>query len=185
MVQQLYMMHLLSKENKKIAYYTDKEHTTLWNYSANSSITLYGQYEDHTHSYNEYMLYDNKIYRQCDCGYFDKKLYIEVSENITINSLNENIKVINELGIEANEYQINYKKLSEGGTWIEYNGIPNEIGEFKVELTFNELTISNEFTITDNIKTPNTYDGILNTILLGILVLIGLLSVTNLVIKKI
>ena len=177
--KELYKMHLIGEDGKKLSYYTAKEMTdvSLWNLTPSANITIYSKFVDHNHTFSGNLdAHGHGIYETCDlCGYFGKKLEIDIKEEIFDNEANKAAKTINELNINSNDYTISYMKRNNDGTWSNHEGVPTRIGQYKVVLTYNNLVAEKIYAIAEGpIEIPNTFDKIGNMICMLILGLFGL-----------
>lgn len=179
--KELYMLHLIGKDGYKLAYYTDSNMTTEWNRTITGNATIYAKWVEHAHVYNNNLVvYENVIYDQCECGYLGKKLALLVDSEMTIGELKE-VQIINELGIKESDYTVSYMILNSDGTYTKLDGAPNKVGNYKVVLTYNNLSIEEVYSIIEN--TPNTFDSLFNYIIMFIGGIIGL-GITTFVVLK-
>lgn len=177
--KELYMMHLIGEDDKKLSYYTasDMTETTAWNLTPTGNATIYSKFVDHTHAYSGNLdAHEHGIYESCDlCGYFGKKLEIDIKDEILDNEADKAANVINELNVNSNDYTISYMKKNNDGTWSNHEGVPSKIGEYKVVLTYNNLVAEKVYAIAEApIEIPNTIDNIGSLILMLISSIIGL-----------
>ena len=177
--KELYMMHLIGADDKKLSYYTaaDMTETTAWDLKPTANATIYSKFVDHTHTYSGSLVaHGHGIYESCDlCGYFGKKLELSIKDEILDNEANTAAKIINELGISENDYIVSYMKKNSDGTWSNHEGVPSKIGQYKVLLTYNNLVAEKIYAIAEGpIEIPNTFDKIGNMICMLILGLFGL-----------
>ena len=177
--KELYMMHLIGADDKKLSYYTaaDMTETTAWDLKPTANATIYSKFVDHNHTFSGNLdAHGHGIYETCDlCGYFGKKLEIDIKEEIFDNEANKAAKTINELNINSNDYTISYMKRNNDGTWSNHEGVPTRIGQYKVVLTYNNLVAEKIYAIAEGpIEIPNTFDKIGNMICMLILGLFGL-----------
>ena len=186
--KELYMMHLIGKDEKKLSYYTaaDMTETTAWNLTPTANAKIYSKFVDHTHAYSGNLVaHGHGIYESCDlCGYFGKKLEIDIKDEILDNEADKAAKTINELGINNNDFIISYMRKNSDGSWSNHEGVPSKIGQYKVVLTYNNLVAEKTYAIAEApIEIPNTIDNIGSLILMIIFGLIGLGTVTGLFLK--
>lgn len=177
--KELYMMHLIGADDKKLSYYTaaDMTETTAWDLKPTANATIYSKFVDHTHTYSGSLVaHGHGIYESCDlCGYFGKKLELSIKDEILDNETNKAAKIINELGIKDSDYIVSYMKKNSDGTWSNHEGVPSKIGQYKVLLTYNNLVAEKIYAIAEGpIEIPNTFDKIGNMICMLILGLFGL-----------
>lgn len=186
--KELYMMHLIGKDEKKLSYYTaaDMTETTAWNLTPTANAKIYSKFVDHTHAYSGNLVaHGHGIYESCDlCGYFGKKLEIDIKDEILDNEADKAAKTINELGINNNDFIISYMRKNSDGSWSNHEGVPSKIGQYKVVLTYNNLVAEKTYAIAEApIEIPNTIDNIGSLILMIIVGLIGLGTVTGVFLK--
>ena len=179
----IYLNHLLSEENHKLVLYTDSSYTNLWNFEVNGDMTLYGRWEEHTHSFNDYVVYENALYEQCDCGYLGKKLDLVAPDNLYENSNKKEVSIINELGIDENKIKLTYKKLV-NNKWTDIEDIPSSVGNYKAVLTYENYEIEEEFTILKREVNPNTIDNITGMIISLIISICFIIIPVNLLKKR-
>ena len=177
--KELYMMHLIGKDEKKLSYYTaaDMTETTAWNLTPTANAKIYSKFVDHIHAYSGNLVaHGHGIYESCDlCGYFGKKLEIDIKDEILDNEADKAANVINELNVNSNDYTISYMKKNNDGTWSNHEGVPSKIGQYKVVLTYNNLVAEKVYAIAEApIEIPNTIDNIGSLILMLISSIIGL-----------
>ena len=139
-------MHLQKqKEGYTMKLYTDANYTTPWDYKSTNSMTLYGRWEEHTHEFDgTLILENNKIYEQCILGHFGKELSLSSPTENTYNGKEIPITVNN--GLNAKDYKVVYY-TKDNNDWKEINTIPIEAGNYKAVLTYNNLEISQEYSI--------------------------------------
>ena len=177
--KELYMMHLIGADDKKLSYYTaaDMTETTAWNLTPTGNATIYSKFVDHTHAYSGNLdAHEHGIYESCDlCGYFGKKLEIDIKDEILDNEADKAAKIINELGIKDSDYIVSYMKKNSDDSWSNHEGVPSKVGQYKVVLTYNNLVAEKTYVIAEGpVNIPNTFDGIGNLVLMVILSVIGL-----------
>ena len=173
------MMHLIGADDKKLSYYTaaDMTETTAWNLTPTGNATIYSKFVDHTHAYSGNLdAHEHGIYESCDlCGYFGKKLEIDIKDEILDNESDKAAKIINELGIKDSDYIVSYMKKNSDDSWSNHEGVPSKVGQYKVVLTYNNLVAEKTYVIAEGpVNIPNTFDGIGNLVLMVILSVIGL-----------
>ncbi len=170
----LYNMHFIGKDDYKLEYYTDSSYTTPWTYQTTTKITLYAKWVEHTHKSDKvFILHENAIYEQCECGYNMNELSLHEPKNLHYNKQQKPVEVLNGTSIKSSDYKITYEVLQKSGTYVELDGIPTDLGIYKATLTYNGMSISQEYEIIEN---PNTAD--INTYLLisiALVLIIGLI----------
>ena len=94
-------------------------------------------------------------------------------------------KIINELGVNESDYVVSYMIKNNDGTWSNYEGTPNKIGNYKVVLTYKGASIEKEYKIVATpVQIPNTIDNISSLIIMFISGIIGLIVVIGVSIKS-
>lgn len=177
--KELYMMHLVGEDGKKLSFYTasDMTETTAWNLTPTANATIYSKFVDHIHAYSGNLVaHEHGIYESCDlCGYFGKKLEIDIKDEMLDNEANKAANIINELNVNSNSYTVSYMKKNNDSTWSNHEGVPSRIGQYKVVLTYNNLVAEKVYAIAESpIEIPNTIDNIGSLILMLISSIIGL-----------
>ncbi len=157
--KELYDLHHIGKDGYKLEYYTDSTFTTLWGHSVSSKTTLYAKWVEHTHTGDKsYVLYDNAIYEQCECGYFVNKLVLANPENLYYDGKDKPVVVINEIGVKETDYEIEYFMLQSDNTYKKVNTVPKELGKYKAVLKYSNMEIETEYEIVNQITNPETGD---------------------------
>ena len=174
--KQLFAMHSLSREDAKLVYYTDSNYTTLWNYTASANTTLYAKWEEHTHVYNgNLVVVDNVIYDQCDCGHLGKKISLISPKNPHYTGKEIGIVINDELKLDG--YTIKYQVLDKNGNYVDIEGVPVKVGDYKAIFTYNDLVIEQEYSILEEVVNPST--GLSNPYLI-----LGLILISSLIFIK-
>ena len=187
--KEFFMEHFISSDGYVLEYYTDSSFTTPWDYTAavsTNKVRIYGKWIEHTHNYTNggYSL-NNSIHGQCECGHLGKRLSIDIKDELYDSDIDKEAKIINELGVDENDYVVSYMMKNNDGTWSNYEGIPNKIGDYKVILTYKDASIEKEYRIIETpIKVPATVDNIGSSIIMFISSIIGLVVVIGILIKS-
>ena len=143
--KELFLKHNIGKPNGKIVFYEDNKYTKPWTYTTSANVRIYARIEEHTHtSDNSMIVLNNVIYDQCECGYLNKKLSLSVPKNNSYTGKEIPISVTNT--INAKDYKVVYY-TKDNNDWKEINTIPIEAGNYKAVLTYNNLEISQEYSI--------------------------------------
>lgn len=155
--KEFFMEHFISEDGYMLKYYTDSSYTTEWDYTASittNKANLYGKWVEHTHTYDgSTILYENAIYEQCECGYLGKSLTLSAPSDLAENDKEKPIVVHDEIGINSADYTITYQVMKDG-KWEDYNGVPVNAGTYKAILTYNNMSIEEEYTIAERIGKP-------------------------------
>lgn len=115
---ELYLATFIEKDDYAIKYYTDSSYTTKWDYTVTKNMTIYGNWEEHTHEYvGNLILYNNVIYDQCGCGKLGKSLALAVPDNLIYIGKEIGIKVNNEIGLTS--YTVTYQYLDKEGNFVD------------------------------------------------------------------
>lgn len=170
--KEFFLKHLLSEDGYELKLYKDAAFTTEWDYVVSSndldninSVNLYGKWVQHEHTYDgSLVLFKNKIYEQCECGFLGKVLSLDVPEKLIYTGNKIEIIVNNEIGISDRDYKIEYF-IEKNGKWenVEY---PINVGKYKALLTYKDMTIEQIYSISEKpiinipIEIPNTLDNI-------------------------
>lgn len=183
--EEFFLEHLIQENDHKLVYYTDKAYTTPWNYEVTGSMTIYGRWETHKHEFDKYTIFEDSIYKQCECGALAEKITIETRMNLTEDSEEKEAIVINEITQNEEDYQVKYLMKNKNGKWVEHEGTPSKSGTYKVQLTYNNMTIEKEYEIAKSkLINPNTSDGIIKSIVMTIVASLGLIIVVIIGKKK-
>ena len=187
--REFFMEHFISEEGYELKYYTDSACTHEWDYTSSvttNKVKLYGKWVEHTHNYaNGGYSLNNSIHGQCECGYLGKRLSIDIKDELYDSDIDKEAKIINELGLDENDYVVSYMMKNNDGTWSNYEGIPNKIGDYKVILTYKDASIEKEYRIIETpIEIPATVDNIGSSIIMFISGIIGLVVVIGILIKS-
>ena len=143
--KEIFMFLKNQKEEYTMKLYTDNKYTTPWDYTSTKSMTVYGRWEEHTHEFDgTLILENNKIYEQCILGHFGKELSLSAPKNNEYTGKEIPITVNN--GLNAKDYKVVYY-VKDNNDWKEINTIPIEAGNYKAVLTYNNLEISQEYSI--------------------------------------
>ena len=172
--KELFMMHLVGKEDAKLAYYTDAAFTTEWNYTATANMSVYAKFVEHEHAYDgSLVLHDNAIHEQCSCGYLGKKLSLSVPSDLYYSGNKIEIVVDNELNLEG--YTVSYQAMDKDGNFVDMEGVPTKIGTYKAILTYDDMSISSEYSIIEKPVNPST--GIITPyIICGLITIVGVVG---------
>ena len=156
--QEFFMEHFISEDGYELKLYTDNTYTTEWDYTASVStnkVRIYGKWVEHTHTYDgSTVLYENAIYEQCECGYLGKSLTLSEPSDLVENDEEKTIVVNDEIGIDSKDYSIVYQIMNKDGVWEDYDGVPVKEGTYKAILTYNNMSIEKEYTITEKVVIP-------------------------------
>ena len=179
-------LDFLGKEGYKFEYYSDTALTTPWDFTLTTNEVVYGKWVEHTHDYtNGAYSRNNAIHGQCECGYLGKTLSIDIKDELYDRDIIKDAKIINELGINENDYVVSYMIKNNDGTWSNYEGTPNKIGNYKVVLTYKGTAIEKEYKIVATpVQIPNTIDNISSLIIMFISGIIGLIVAIGVSIKS-
>lgn len=176
--KEFFMEHFISEDGYMLKYYTDSSYTTEWDYTAsitNNNAKIYAKWVEHTHTYDgSTILYENAIHEQCECGYLGKSLTLSVPNDLSENGKEKPILINNELGIDSDDYTIVYQ-IKKDDIWEEYDGVPIKAGTYKAILTYNNMTIEQEYTITEKEENPSTSDNIMTFVMTSILSLVAVI----------
>jgi hypothetical protein len=158
----------IEKEGYLLYFYNESDFTTKWDYKTIKNKTIYGNWEKHNHALS-LTVKENAIVEICECGKLGNKLFLQKPSDLQYNGDKKPIQVINELGILDSDYTISYmRKNSEG--WTSINDTPTNIGLYKVNLTYNELSIEMEYEILGDIENPKTGDNNIYFIIVTIII---------------
>lgn len=142
--KELYLLHEIGGENITLEYYTDANYTTAWDYVATDNLVLYTKKVNHVHTYDgDLVLHKNVIYEQAECGYLGKALKLSKPNNLVEDGTEKKVVITNELNIT--NYTITYY-INQNQEWIETT-TPIAAGTYKAVLTYNDLEISQEYSI--------------------------------------
>ncbi len=166
--KEIYEMHLIGKDDAMLEYYTDLAHTVKWNYTAPDHMYVPAKWETHTHVPSTYGVKENKIHERCNCGYYMKNLSIKPPTDLSYDGEEKPISVNSQFALEVKDYSIKYQLKTKTGTYTDLEDVPKEKGIYKATLTFNGLTITEEYEIIEN---PNTAD--INPFLILSIVIVG------------
>ena len=143
--KEIFMFLKNQKEEYTMKLYTDNKYTTPWDYTSTKSMTVYGKWEEHTHEFDgTFVINENSIYEQCKLGHFGKNISLSIPTENTYNGNEIPITVNNSLN--AKDYKIIYY-VKDNDEWKEINSVPIEVGNYKAVLTYNNLEISQEYSI--------------------------------------
>ena len=146
--------------------YTDNTYTNSWSYTGSSNISLYGRWEEHEHTFDGTLIKDNnKIYEQCILGHLGKEISLLSPLDTSYTGKEIPVRVVNTLNVE--DYKIVYY-VDDNGDWKEINSAPKDVGKYKAVLTYNNLSIEQEYTIQPN--NPNTETSLIKIISLILIV---------------
>ena len=119
-------------------------------------MILYTKWETHTHTKQPHLsVQQNGIYYSCECGYLYEGISINPPTNIIFDNTEKEVLITNTLGINEIDYKVIYKE-KKNNDWVTLNTKPIEPGEYKAELTYNDLTAELKYKIYDQIKNPPT-----------------------------
>ncbi len=189
----------ISKDGYVFKVYTNNTYTAEWGYTITKAITLYGRWEEHTHSFDTYIANGSSIEKICECGKVGGSLAISTNSNLVYTGTAKNVIITNTLDAQEVEYTITYLTKLENDIWVKTTS-PINVGTYKavlnyqnvsVELLFNiekatydlsNLTLSNvEFTYDGTAKTLSVvglFDGITVTYLNNVQTEVGTYLVT-------
>lgn len=126
--------------------YTNNSYTDAWDYTITKAITLYGRWEEHTHTYDSYVTNGNSINRVCECGNIEGSLSISANENLVYNGESKVVNLTNTLNAEESEYTITYLKELNKDVWISVAS-PVNAGSYKAVLKYQGKTAELLFNI--------------------------------------
>lgn len=174
---EFFLEHQLMKDGYKLIYYTDSSCKNLWDFKVSGNLTLYTKYVEHTHAYTDKLIvYKNAIYEQCECGHIKRQLGIELPSNLVFDGKAKEVKLINTLEVNEEDYKIVYYSKNNDGKYVEMKNAPVEVGEYKVVLTYLTHEVSLEYIIEKAIENPNT--GIINPyIIFGFIISISVIGI--------
>lgn len=181
--KEIFMLLKKQLDGYTMKIYTNSSYSTSWSYTGTSNVTLYGKWEEHEHTFDGTLIVDdNRIYEQCILGHFGRELSLNVPLDNTYNGEEIPVIVINTL--ELNDYKIVYF-VNENGKWKEFNSIPKDVGKYKAVLTYNGLSIEQEYTVEpDN---PNTTTNMLKLITTLVVIIVSMFLyhyIKNIKVKK-
>lgn len=152
--KEIFMLLKNDVEGYTTKLYTNNTYTTSWTYTGTSNVNLYGKLEEHTHEFDGTLIVDdNIIYQQCILGHFGKQ--VSLQEPATKKYTGKEIPIVlnNELNIK--DYKLIYYVL-ENNEWKELDTVPKNIGRYKAQLIYDNLSIEKEYVIEEEITNPNT-----------------------------
>ena len=121
-------------------------------------------------------MYKNAIYEQCECGHLKRQLGIELPSNLIFDGKAKEVKLINTLEVNEEDYKLVYYSKNNDGKYVEMKNAPVEVGEYKVVLTYLTHEVSLEYVIEKAIENPNT--GIINPyIIFGFIIGISIIGI--------
>lgn len=157
------------KDGYVLNWYLDSSKTTPWNYALDKNYTLYGQWEEHTHNENAYIVRNGAIYKACTCGK-ETEEYIGMTAPTALvyDGTTKTVTLTNTIGATESEYTLRYQKQNAYGVYVMCNGLPKDAGNYKAVLTYGSQKVELFYTIeqatydVSNLKIDNvtvTYDG--------------------------
>lgn len=145
-VEEIQELLEISKEGHVLKVYTNNSYTNAWDYTITKATTLYGQWEEHTHTYDSYVTNGNSINRVCECGNIDGSLSISANENLVYNGESKVVNLTNTLNAEESEYTITYLKELNKDVWVSVAS-PINAGSYKAVLKYQGNTVELLFNI--------------------------------------
>lgn len=164
--KEIFMLLKKQLDGYTMKLYTDNTYTNSWSYTGSSNISLYGRWEEHEHTFDGTLIKDNnKIYEQCILGHLGKEISLLSPLDTSYTGKEIPVRVVNTLNVE--DYKIVYY-VDDNGEWKEINSAPKDVGKYKAVLTYNNLSIEQEYTIQPN--NPNTETSLIKIISLILIV---------------
>ena len=162
--KEMFMLLKNNVEGYTTKWYTNTNYTSEWDFTPTAHATIYGKLEEHTHEFDgKLVVDDNKIYEQCTLGHFGKELSLSVTKNNSYTGKEIPISVTNT--INAKDYKIVYY-VKENNNWKKLNTIPKDAGTYKAVLTYNDMSIEQEYNIEPNNPNTAVNIGVLSFILI-------------------
>lgn len=147
---------LLGENAKKDGYilklYTDNSYTTEWDYTCNSTTTLYGSWAEHAHNFANVISIDHCIYSACTCGKSNGSLELVQNDTFVYDGTPKTIEVADNLeksgvpNTSDTNYTITYYKKLADNQWIIVTEAINA-GTYRVLLMYKGHTAELEFEI--------------------------------------
>ena len=125
----------ISKEGHIFKVYTNNTYTTEWSYTITKAVTLYGRWEEHTHSFDTYIVNGSSIEKICECGKVGGSLAISANANLVYTGNAKTVNVTNTLDAQDDEYTITYLVKLENGVWVKSTS-PVNVGIYKAVLNY-------------------------------------------------
>lgn len=125
----------ISKDGHIFKVYTDSNHTVEWGYTITEAVTLYGRWEEHTHSFDTYIVNGSSIEKICECGKVGGSLAISANANLVYTGNAKTVNVTNTLDAQDDEYTITYLVKLENGVWVKSTS-PVNVGTYKAVLSY-------------------------------------------------
>lgn len=125
----------ISKDGHIFKVYTDSNHTVEWGYTITEAVTLYGRWEEHTHSFDTYIVKGSSIEKICECGKVGGSLAISANANLVYTGNAKTVNVTNTLDAQDDEYTITYLVKLENGVWVKSTS-PVNVGTYKAVLSY-------------------------------------------------
>lgn len=125
----------ISKDGHIFKVYTNNTYTTEWSYTITKAVTLYGRWEEHTHSFDTYIVNGSSIEKICECGKVGGSLAISANANLVYTGSAKTVNVSNTLDAQDDEYTITYFVKLENGVWVKSTS-PVNVGTYKAVLNY-------------------------------------------------
>lgn len=181
---ELFWYHRLTKEGYKLEYYYDSSYKTLFDNDASVSLVLYAKWVEHEHTEDgELVAFGHGIYEQCACGKIIKEISIDMVDNYDYDGKEKSAILVNTLNLKENEYSLTYYRKNSNGVWVLMDSVPKQVGEYKVELKYNDKIVSKVYKINEGVINPNTYHGIFTFFVVILAVLYFVFILKNVIIK--
>ena len=111
----------------------------------------------------------------CDCGHLGKKISLISPKDSHYTGKEIGIVINDELKLDG--YTVKYQVLDKDGNYVDIEGVPVKVGDYKAIFTYNDLVIEQEYSILEEVVNPST--GLSNPYLI-----LGLILISSLIFIK-